>query len=121
MNSYDLAVHFRRRVIWMKSKYHVGWVGGLNDAALGKNFKRWQNEDGITPREIHEMIEIFTTSKFQPKGGIPIWKVFLADRQRLLEMARRSLTGSATLDADEDDPLGWGPETPTDDDPLGWD
>lgn len=121
MQPHDLAEHFRRSVLRMKSRYRIGWVGGFNDAALRAHFRRWRDEDGITPREIHEMIEIFTTAKFEPKGGISIWKVFLADRQRLLEMARRSLTGSATLDADEDDPLGWGPEAPTDDDPLGWD
>ena len=61
----------------------------INNDAIRANFRRWIGKDGIPPGVIKAMIDVFVGQRLErdstkPEGRAPVWKVFLAQRQRLL-------------------------------------
>lgn len=66
----------------------------INCDAIRANFRRWISQDGIPPERIRAMIDLFVGQRVEygekPKGGAPVWKVFLAQRQRLLNMVENT-------------------------------
>lgn len=81
---FSLVDNFAYRV----RKNHGGFAPGqINGDALGANLKKWMAFDGITYDCIMTMMEIFVTEPQFMRKGMPAWKSFLAQRQRLLTLA----------------------------------
>jgi hypothetical protein len=78
----DLTNYFSYRV----RKAYGGFAPEpINEQAIRFHIRRWI-KDGVPPDVIKAMIDQFVSQKPKPSGGAPVWKVFLAQRQRLLNM-----------------------------------
>lgn len=60
----------------------------INEKAIRFHIRRWI-KDGVPPDVIEAMIDVFVSQRLErndpkPGGQAPVWKMFLAQRQRLL-------------------------------------
>lgn len=71
---------------------HRAWFGKIagttNREALAKEISRWLKVDGLDYATIKSMINIFVGHDQFIRDGIPVWKSFLAQRQRLVTLVQ---------------------------------
>lgn len=122
-NANHLTAYFMREV-WTEAEAKGMKLGPapFNAGALSGHFARWRREDGLTAEETKQIIDLFIASLQQyARKGTPIWKTFLARRQKLYITARRIVNEAKAQTYSDDEWLGYG-DTKNDDldDPNYW-
>ena len=113
LTAWDLTYILKHRIreVGRDNPAVDGWVqaGAVVEGPVRKNIALWLREDGVPPRVVREMIEVFVEdTRLLAREG-QAWKTFLNRRATLEEKARRRLgaehettvVGSSTPD------LGW--------------
>jgi hypothetical protein len=89
----ELVLYFDRELSKLRGTTQFGRVGETNRQALGGNISRWRQETGATPELIKKMIDVFiSTNSGTLRNDVAAWKLFIADRVRLQDLALRALS-----------------------------
>jgi len=80
---YNLTDYFAYKV----RKTYGGFAPDpINCEAVRASIRRWVTKDGISPAMVKAMIDTFVSQPQSLRSGVPAWKAFLAQRQKLLTM-----------------------------------
>jgi hypothetical protein len=80
----DLVDYFSYKV---RKSYGGFAPDPINGDAIRAGIRRWLTADGLSHDMVKAMIEIFVSEPQFMRKGIPAWKSFLAQRQRLITLA----------------------------------
>lgn len=115
LTSFDLAyiLGYRIREAGRSDPNANSWVkaGAVSQDPTRKQIAAWMRDDGVEPRIIREMIEVFVSDPRLLNQPLPAWKTFVNQRARLESAARRRLGGFASrrrsVESETED-LTWG-------------
>lgn len=102
-NGHALAHHLNEQVV-------LAWFGRqpgmVNIVAVRKQVSRWIHE-GVSPATVKAMIDHFVADDANlPTNGVPVWKVFISARHRLMADVER-VSVQATAEAHRGDRSWW--------------